>query len=339
LSGEIISERYFYKGELHGPEVERYKDGTKRNETAWVAGKEHGVGKRWHPNGAIYKTTYLDHGKIIGVLRWWHPDGTKELEKGYVNGKKHGLASEWYRNGQTAFQGEYVDGMKQGIIKEWHHNGQMRCEAEYVDGKKHGLWKRWYDNGTVREQWEYAKGSIVYSRPARVGHFLAKLQEVVSDGQYPVGFRCDYDEFMGVFGEPQGKQQKLRANVGRWTFDCSDGSVSLNEVTVGGTSVLLVKGLDTIRLRNLITENMSKGGFAKKIKEDRHSVHISWNYEEWLTAFGYPSVDSTLGRDHEKLWIYRCRDGNIMLTIEHTWNVSNGKILLPNRLMVKEIDY
>ena len=62
-------------------------NGTKRMESNWKDGLQHGETKLWHPNGQIKeKCNFLD-GKLEGLAIGWHANGEKQFEVILKNGQ------------------------------------------------------------------------------------------------------------------------------------------------------------------------------------------------------------------------------------------------------------
>jgi antitoxin component YwqK of YwqJK toxin-antitoxin module len=159
----------------HGPYVEIYEGGGKREYGRFRDGKRDGTWSRWHPSGKIDAITLWDYGKPVSFEAWhdsgqkweqgsfvdgfkqgpwlrWHENGQKELEANYDHGTLERLYTMWHDNGQKEQQGEYKHGIREGLWVAWHRNGQKRQEILYHEGKPDDWYRAWHENGQQAEQ-------------------------------------------------------------------------------------------------------------------------------------------------------------------------------------------
>ena len=159
----------------HGPYVEIYEGGGKREYGRFRDGKRDGTWSRWHPSGKIDAITLWDYGKPVSFEAWhdsgqkweqgsfvdgfkqgpwlrWHENGQKELEANYDHGTLERLYTMWHDNGQKEQQGEYKHGIREGLWVAWHRNGQKRQEILFHTGKPDDWYRAWHENGQQAEQ-------------------------------------------------------------------------------------------------------------------------------------------------------------------------------------------
>lgn len=78
-----------------------------------------------YSNGVLFcKIPYFD-GKQHGLSRGWHLNGACYWVDSYVDGKRHGLSREWYTNGTRHWEISYVDGEPHGLLRWWRKDESL----------------------------------------------------------------------------------------------------------------------------------------------------------------------------------------------------------------------
>jgi antitoxin component YwqK of YwqJK toxin-antitoxin module len=135
----------------HGPYVELYEGGGKRESGQFREGKRDGTWFRWHPNGKIDAITVWDNGKPVS-FEAWHDNGQKWEEGSFVDGFKQGMWSRWHVNGQKELESYFEHGTLDRRYTVWHDNGQKEQQGMYNMGVREGLWVSWHRNGQKRQE-------------------------------------------------------------------------------------------------------------------------------------------------------------------------------------------
>ena len=130
----------YVKGESEpftGTAIEYREDGSKKWETPYVDGKEHGT--------------------VIA----YYEDGSKWQEIPWVDGKRHGTAIAYYEDGSKQRENPYVDGKEHGTKIYYKADGSKRLEIPYVNGKKHGTEIHYYEDGSKSYEAVYENGKEI----------------------------------------------------------------------------------------------------------------------------------------------------------------------------------
>ena len=69
-----------------GTVVERYHDGQRQAETAFNAGRRHGLRTVWYESGKIKSEKYFKDDKLDGKYTEWNENGQIQSEKYYKDG-------------------------------------------------------------------------------------------------------------------------------------------------------------------------------------------------------------------------------------------------------------
>lgn len=159
----------------HGPYVELYESGAKKEVGRFVEGRRDGTWTRWYPGGKVDAIVDYKDGKPQSFVAWhdngqkweegifvdgfkqgpwirWHANGQKEVESFYDHGTLDRRYTVWHDNGQKQEQGEYKKGVREGLWVSWHENGQKRTEILFRDGKPDEWYRAWHENGRPAEQ-------------------------------------------------------------------------------------------------------------------------------------------------------------------------------------------
>ncbi|MBI2962303.1 MAG: toxin-antitoxin system YwqK family antitoxin [Deltaproteobacteria bacterium] len=135
----------------HGPYVEVYESGTKREAGRYRHGRRDGTWTRSYPSGRVDTIVEYENGKPLRFLAW-HDNGQKWEEGGFEDGLKQGVWIRWWENGQKEFEGYYSHGVLDRLYTLWHDNGQKQERGEYRNGARQGLWTTWHGNGQKRSE-------------------------------------------------------------------------------------------------------------------------------------------------------------------------------------------
>jgi antitoxin component YwqK of YwqJK toxin-antitoxin module len=135
----------------HGPYVELYETGGKREYGRFRDGKRDGSWTRWHPSGKVDAVTLWDNGKPVS-FEAWHVNGQKWEQGSFVDGFKQGMWSRWHVNGQKEVESYFEHGTLDRRYTVWHDNGQKEQQGEYKMGVRDGLWVSWHRNGQKRQE-------------------------------------------------------------------------------------------------------------------------------------------------------------------------------------------
>ncbi|MDP1560048.1 MAG: hypothetical protein Q8M16_01505 [Pirellulaceae bacterium] len=175
----------FVDGKLHG--VWLIKDDQERKvvELTYRAGRRHGSGTWFHPNGEMRRQLAFQDDLLHGVWQEWNAEKSLLNENWFVDGQridkqintfapdrpesevsfleaKLTLAGEddWWNARLAAYQptGERI---QTGPVKAWFDNGQRHMAGYYKDGERHGEFAWWHDNGHRKLVAKYDKGQRV----------------------------------------------------------------------------------------------------------------------------------------------------------------------------------
>ena len=72
--------------------IERYENGSPKEEFHLVNGKKNGSFKTWYEDGQLAKEGKMVEDRWDGPYQEWRPDGTRRVRGNYVNGVQDG---EW----------------------------------------------------------------------------------------------------------------------------------------------------------------------------------------------------------------------------------------------------
>ncbi len=89
-NGQIKTSSDKIDDDFHGPYLEFYEDGTKKEETTYNNFYKIGLSKKWHPNGQLEsEEEYGPYEKLNGFKRTFNYKGELIKEEFYVNGVLH----------------------------------------------------------------------------------------------------------------------------------------------------------------------------------------------------------------------------------------------------------
>ncbi|MGH7896449.1 MAG: toxin-antitoxin system YwqK family antitoxin [Candidatus Binatia bacterium] len=147
------------KGERnrHGPYVEMYESGYRKEIGQYREGRRVGTWMRWYPSNKASSTTVYDDGKPASFTAW-HENGEKWEEGRFENGRPHGAWIRWHANGKKEFEGYYDHAAFDRLYTLWHDNGRKEEEGKYEKGVRQGLWIKWHRNGQKRSEILFENG-------------------------------------------------------------------------------------------------------------------------------------------------------------------------------------
>jgi antitoxin component YwqK of YwqJK toxin-antitoxin module len=135
-----------------------HKNGIKKIEGEYKAGKKEGKWIEWHENGIKMSEEEYKEEKLEGKRNAWYENGQIMTEEKYKEGNKEGKYILWYNGGIKWREGEYKEGIEEGKWILWYRDGTKMREGEYKEGKQEGKWTAWYNNGTKMSEGEYKEG-------------------------------------------------------------------------------------------------------------------------------------------------------------------------------------
>jgi antitoxin component YwqK of YwqJK toxin-antitoxin module len=129
------------KGEVHGPSIALYKDGSPFEEDT----------------GSI-------NGTIHGIRRAWEPDGSLRHQTTFVMAKQHGPHTEWHDSDGHITKGDYLDDEQHGLWLDFE-GGELTVRGYYDRGKRVGTWIGSEDKvATARMTLDYPDGGGMIGR-------------------------------------------------------------------------------------------------------------------------------------------------------------------------------
>lgn len=234
----------FVDGKLHG--VWLIKDDQERNvvELTYRAGRRHGSGTWWHPNGEKRRQLAFQDDLLHGAWQEWSAEKKLLNENWFVEGRRidkqiNNFATDrpesevsflepkliltgeddWWNARLAAYQptGERI---QTGPVKAWFDNGQRHMAGYYKDGKRHGEFAWWHDNG-------HRKLVAKYDNGQRVGKWIwwhengIKAAEGTFAADQPIGQWMAWNDVGEIT-----RQQELgtdRESLSRPDYDPSEG--------------------------------------------------------------------------------------------------------------------
>lgn len=190
LSGKIMKEIHYVKGNYHGTfklfnesgqvEIERnYKNGLQHglNKT-WnekgqlisefnnIEGLQHGLNRTWNQKGQLLEEISYSKGipDLDGVKRYYDNGQIKKIKliEFYEDGKmKDGFCRQGLRD--LYYEGEYINGLKQGehiavCLRNGYGESGLMSKVNYKNGEKNGLSESWKPDGLLESQGYYSNG-------------------------------------------------------------------------------------------------------------------------------------------------------------------------------------
>ena len=107
-TGELLWEKSFFYGDLHGPWISYFQDGNIRIKSDWEHGKE--------LNQIRFR--YFEDGRLMGRAE-------------FKGDNFNGIREEFHENGQLKLIGTFKDGKPIGIWKEFDEEGNLTRSEEF----------------------------------------------------------------------------------------------------------------------------------------------------------------------------------------------------------------
>ncbi|MEM9260730.1 MAG: hypothetical protein AAGA62_13870, partial [Bacteroidota bacterium] len=117
-----------------------------------------GTSVEYYPTGREAVTIDYVAGRKHGLYRKWFMDGTLSFSSAYTDGRRDGITRSWWRNGKLRSQGNYVLGVAQGLHQQWYFSGAKFKEMRLVDGREEGRQQSWRENGKLYNNYEARAG-------------------------------------------------------------------------------------------------------------------------------------------------------------------------------------
>ena len=92
-------------------------------------------------------------GKEHGIWKKWYPNGKQEEIRTYDNGSKTGQYLAFWENGSKQMDYFFADDEYQGNCREWNPEGVLIRNMHYNRGHEEGIQQQFYDNGKVRSNY------------------------------------------------------------------------------------------------------------------------------------------------------------------------------------------
>lgn len=102
-------------------------------------GKEHGIWKKYFPDGKLSEIREYNNGNKTGKLISWWPNGKKQREYLFENNEYNGTCKEWNETGSLILELNYKNGYENGAQKMFYDNGKIRANYVIVNGRRFGL--------------------------------------------------------------------------------------------------------------------------------------------------------------------------------------------------------
>jgi len=107
--------------------------------TGYLNGREHGIWKKFYPNGKLQQQREFDQGKKTGVYVGWWENGNKKISYLFDNDEYNGLCKEWNAEGKLIKEMNYKNGYEDGPQKMFYDNGKVRSNYVIIKGRRYGL--------------------------------------------------------------------------------------------------------------------------------------------------------------------------------------------------------
>lgn len=120
---------------FEGEVIERYRNGTLKSATKFVAGRVHGWSAGYYTNGQLQVREPFINGVSHGTRTKWHPDGSTQSVARIVGGQLNGPFHRWHENGQLAQEVFLTNGVAHGPSRAWHADGRLTAEVRVQFGK------------------------------------------------------------------------------------------------------------------------------------------------------------------------------------------------------------
>jgi antitoxin component YwqK of YwqJK toxin-antitoxin module len=121
-------------------------------------GREHGVYKKWYPNGRLMEVRVYENGKKTGIHKGYWPDGRLRFRYHFSRDLYEGYQYRWHENGQLYSRKNYSKGQEAGMQQEWDKQGNLVVNYQSVHGRQYGN----IGNKNCASLWQ----DSVYHKPA-----------------------------------------------------------------------------------------------------------------------------------------------------------------------------
>lgn len=125
----------------------------------YVQGIEHGRAAHYDPrDGRLFFEQYFVAGKRHGITKKWE-DGVLVEEQEFACDLPHGNYDAWWPNGQPKTKGQFSCGKFTGKWINWYGDGTIESTRNYVCGSLHGELHK-YKNGKIVKKQKYVNGIL-----------------------------------------------------------------------------------------------------------------------------------------------------------------------------------
>jgi antitoxin component YwqK of YwqJK toxin-antitoxin module len=107
--------------------------------TGYLKGREHGIWKKFYPNGRLQEKRTYNNGQKVGVYNAFWGNGSKKLAYLFKNDEYDGLCLEWNREGKLVKMMHYKAGYEEGSQKLFYDDGTIKSNYVIENGRRYGL--------------------------------------------------------------------------------------------------------------------------------------------------------------------------------------------------------
>ena len=100
-------------------------------ERNWSNGRLHGLQREWYRNGQLLKESNWSEGLPHGRHQSWYENGNQRLEENYIEGRREGLYSSWNEEGNRYKEINYANGVRTGRARWWAYDDAPLVIAHY----------------------------------------------------------------------------------------------------------------------------------------------------------------------------------------------------------------
>jgi antitoxin component YwqK of YwqJK toxin-antitoxin module len=168
--GNLIEERNYFRGKLHGAVILKYPNGKMKQEGYFKLDEQDSVYREWNETGKINIEGFFIKNVAAGNWTHYYIDGRKQMIEEIV-GETHYVRQFWlpdslhtqtitdgtgekaifYSTGQIKEWYNYKNGLYDGPFEERSIYGHPLVEGAYKSGKKTGEWKFYYYTGDLEK--------------------------------------------------------------------------------------------------------------------------------------------------------------------------------------------
>lgn len=195
-TGQLMSERMYLGGKLHGEARDYYPNGNVMWEGTYIHDQLNGASREYDYDGALRAENTYERGEIEGEYREYYRSGRLKHTGLYHGGELDGAWRTYYEDGTIAEQltgrkgrladqnGKYLDGSYvlrypdgsiwevaqyrngrgNGYYKSYYPDGKPAITENLRDDELHGRQVYFYRNGQPFRETEYHKGNYVSER-------------------------------------------------------------------------------------------------------------------------------------------------------------------------------